>query len=27
MQSPDGKFYKTDGADTGQLLRLIQSIP
>jgi hypothetical protein len=27
MQSPDGKFYKTDVADTEQLLRLIQSIP
>ena len=23
MQSPDGKFYKTDVADTQQLLRLI----
>jgi DNA-damage-inducible protein D len=27
MQSADGKFYKTDIADTEQLLRLIQSIP
>ena len=27
MQSADGKFYKTDAADTEQLLRLIQSIP
>jgi hypothetical protein len=27
MQSKDGKFYKTDIADTEQLLRLIQSIP
>ncbi len=27
MQSTDGKFYKTDVADTEQLLRLIQSIP
>jgi hypothetical protein len=27
MQSSDGKFYKTDVADTAQLLRLIQSIP
>jgi DNA-damage-inducible protein D len=27
MQSDDGKFYKTDVADTEQLLRLIQSIP
>ena len=27
MQSKDGKFYKTDVADTEQLLRLIQSIP
>lgn len=27
MQSEDGKFYKTDVADTEQLLRLIQSIP
>ncbi|WP_136668841.1 BRO family protein [Flavobacterium sp. H122] len=27
MQSPDGKFYKTDVADTEQLFRLIQSIP
>lgn len=27
MQSSDGKFYKTDVADTEQLLRLIQSIP
>ena len=26
MQSADGKFYKTDVADTEQLLRLIQSI-
>ena len=25
MQSVDGKFYKTDVADTEQLLRLIQS--
>jgi len=27
MQSVDGKFYRTDVADTEQLLRLIQSIP
>ncbi len=27
MQSSDGKYYKTDVADTEQLLRLIQSIP
>lgn len=27
FQSADGKFYKTDVADTEQLLRLIQSIP
>lgn len=27
MESADGKFYKTDVADTGQLFRLIQSIP
>ena len=27
MQSEDGKMYKTDVADTEQLLRLIQSIP
>lgn len=27
MQSSDGKFYKTDVADTDQLFRLIQSIP
>jgi len=27
MQSTDGKFYKTDVADTQQLFRLIQSIP
>jgi len=27
MKSVDGKFYKTDVADTEQLLRLIQSIP
>lgn len=27
LQSSDGKFYKTDVADTQQLLRLIQSIP
>ncbi len=27
MKSPDGKFYKTDVADTEQILRLIQSIP
>ena len=27
MESTDGKFYKTDFADTEQLLRLIQSIP
>ncbi len=27
MQAVDGKFYKTDVADTEQLLRLIQSIP
>jgi len=27
MQSSDGKYYKTDIADTEQLFRLIQSIP
>ena len=27
MQSSDGKYYKTDVADTEQLLRLIQTIP
>lgn len=27
MQSTDGKFYKTDIADTEQLFRLIQSVP
>ena len=27
MQSPDGKFYKTDVANTEQLFRLVQSIP
>ena len=27
MQSPDGKFYLTDVADTEQLFRLIQSVP
>jgi hypothetical protein len=27
MQSSDGKYYKTDVADTAQLLRIIQSIP
>ncbi len=27
MKSSDGKYYKTDVADTGQILRLIQSIP
>ena len=27
MQSSDGKFYKTNVADTEQLFRLIQSIP
>ena len=27
MQSADGKFYKTDVADTEQLFKLIQSIP
>ncbi|HEV8079283.1 MAG TPA: Bro-N domain-containing protein [Chitinophagaceae bacterium] len=27
MESEDGKFYKTDVADTEQLFRLIQSIP
>lgn len=27
MQSSDGKFYKTDVADTEQLFRLIQFIP
>ena len=27
MSSSDGKYYKTDVADTEQLLRLIQSIP
>ena len=27
LESSDGKFYKTDVADTEQLLRLIQSIP
>ena len=26
MQSADGKYYKTDVADTEQLLRLIQSV-
>lgn len=26
-QSSDGKFYKTDVADTEQLFRLIQSVP
>jgi len=27
MESADGKFYKTDVADTEQLFRLIQTIP
>jgi len=27
MESKDGKFYKTDVADTEQLFRLIQSVP
>ena len=27
MKSADGTFYKTDVADTEQLLRLIQSVP
>ena len=27
MKSSDGKFYKTDVADTEQIFRLIQSIP
>jgi hypothetical protein len=27
MKSADGKYYKTDVANTGQLLRIIQSIP
>lgn len=27
MQAADGKFYKTDAADTEQVLRLIQSVP
>ncbi len=27
MQSSDGKYYKTDVADTEQLLRLVRSIP
>lgn len=27
MQSGDGKFYKTDVAETEQLFRIIQSIP
>lgn len=27
MQAADGKYYKTDAADTEQILRLIQSIP
>ncbi len=27
LQSADGKFYKTDVADSEQLFRLIQSIP
>ena len=27
LQSTDGKFYKTDVADTEQLFRLIQSVP
>ncbi|MDX9805015.1 MAG: Bro-N domain-containing protein [bacterium] len=27
MQSPDGKFYKTDCSDTQGILRIIQSIP
>ena len=27
MQSSDGKYYKTDVADTQVLLRLIQSVP
>ena len=27
LQSSDGKYYKTDVADTEQLFRLVQSIP
>ncbi|MBI5022582.1 MAG: hypothetical protein HZC05_00200 [Candidatus Magasanikbacteria bacterium] len=27
MQSADGKYYKTDAADTETILRLVQSIP
>lgn len=27
LQATDGKFYKTDVADTEQLLRIIQSVP
>ena len=27
MRSSDGKFYKTDAADTDQILRIIQTIP
>ena len=27
MRSSDGKFYKTDVADTKQMLRIVQSIP
>jgi hypothetical protein len=27
LQSTDGKFYKTDLADTEQLFRLMQSVP
>ena len=27
IQASDGKFYKTDVADTEQLFRLIQSVP
>ena len=27
MLSSDGKYYKTDVADTEQLFRLIQSVP
>jgi hypothetical protein len=27
MQAADGKFYKTDAADTQQLFRSIQSVP
>ncbi len=27
LKAADGKFYKTDVADTEQILRLIQSIP